>query len=175
MPRGLIRYHNTGNFHFLTFSCYHRRPYLDSEEARNLFEAALERIRQRYLLVVAGYVVMPEHVHLLVSEPSKGSLSQAIQALKLSISRRRGEHPFWQARYYDFNVHSSKKVSEKLHYMHQNPVRRGLVEKPEQWAWSSFCHYASGERGTVEIESVWTAASRDYELPKGFEMRKIGN
>ena len=72
------------------------------------------------------------------------------------------ERPFWQARYYDFNVHSRPKVSEKLGYIHRNPVARGLVDSPEQWAWSTYRHYASGERGTVEIESVWTAASRGY-------------
>jgi putative transposase len=106
--------------------------------ARNLFEAALERIRQRYVLVVAGYVVMPEHVHLLVSEPREANLERAIQALKLSVARRRVERPFWQARYYDFNVRSCEKVGEKLRYMHRNPVVRGVVESPEQWAGSSY-------------------------------------
>jgi len=96
---------------------------------------------------------------------------RAIQALKLSVARRRAERPFWQARYYDFNVRSREKVSEKLRYMHRNPVARGLVESPEQWAWSSYRHYASGERGTVEIESAWTAAQRGYELPEGFDVK----
>jgi hypothetical protein len=72
MPSGLIRYEHTGSFHFLTFSCYHRRPHLASPEAKNLFEDALERIRKKYKFVVAGYVVMPEHVHLLIGEPVKG-------------------------------------------------------------------------------------------------------
>jgi putative transposase len=84
---------------------------------------------------------MPEHVHLLVSEPRKATLAQAIQALKISVAKRRVERPFWQARYYDFNVHSSDKVGEKLRYMHRNPVKRGLVKKPEEWAWTSYRHY----------------------------------
>jgi putative transposase len=171
MTRGLVRYQQCGDFHFLTFSCFHRRPYLGTAIARSLFEAALERVRQRYVLVIAGYVVMPEHVHLLVSEPRKGNLARAIQALKLSVARRRAERPFWQARYYDFNVHAREKVSEKLRYMHRNPVVRGLVDSPEQWAWSSYRHYASGERGTVEIESAWTAAKRGYELPEEFNLK----
>jgi putative transposase len=171
MTRGLVRYQECGDFHFLTFSCFHRRAYLGTAEARNLFEAALERVRQRYLLVVAGYVVMPEHVHLLVSEPRRATLARAVQALKLSVARRSAERPYWQARYYDFNVHSQEKVSEKLRYMHRNPVARGLVEKPEEWAWSSYRHYANGERGTVEIESVWTAAGRGYEFPEGFAVK----
>jgi hypothetical protein len=69
--------------------------------------------------------------------------------------------PFWQARYYDFNVWSEAKRVEKLRYMHRNPVRRGLVTKPEDWKWSSFVHYATGVEGVVEIESQWTAWKRE--------------
>jgi len=171
MPRGLFRFQHTGEFHFLTFSCYHRFPYLQMATARDLFESALECIRRRYVFLVAGYVVMPEHVHLLVSEPRKGLLSRAVQALKLSVSVRREERPFWQARYYDFNVHTHDKQVEKLRYMHRNPVVRGLVEKPEHWPWSSYRHYLMGTTGTVEIESEWTAARRGGRLPKGFELK----
>jgi putative transposase len=161
MTKGLIRYHRTGGMHFITFSCYQRFPYLGSASARNLFERSLEVMRLRYEFVVCGYVVMPEHVHLLVNEPKKVILAKAIQALKLSVSVQRRGRPFWQPRYYDFNVHNEMKRVEKLRYMHRNPVERGLVEKPEDWAWSSFRHYATGEIGTVEIESFWTGARRD--------------
>jgi putative transposase len=171
MPRGLIRYQQTGEFHFLTFSCYRRLPYLGTAAARDLFEQALERMRRRYVFVVAGYVVMPEHVHLLVSEPRTGLLSRAVQALKLSVTVRRTERPFWQARYYDFNVPTHEKHVEKLKYMHRNPVVRGLVAKPEGWAWSSYRHYQTGEAGVVELESEWTAMRRGRELPEGFRMR----
>ena len=160
MPRGLVRNQHTGNFHFITFSCFHRAPYLGSASARDLFENALERTRQRSKFVVAGYVAMPEHIHLLIGEPLKGTVARVIHALKLSVSLRRTERPFWQTRYYDFNVWAAKKVTEKLRYMHRNPVVRGLVARPEDWPWSSFCHYASGIVGTVEIESAWTAARR---------------
>ena len=131
MPRGLVRFQQTGNFHFLTFSCHHRLPHLNTPEARDLFESALEEIRRRYNLLVAGYVVMPEHVHLLVNEPSRGSLARSIQAVKLSVSVRRIERPFWLPRYYDFNVRNEEKRIEKLRYMHRNPVVRGLVAKLE--------------------------------------------
>ncbi|HET6208394.1 MAG TPA: transposase [Terracidiphilus sp.] len=170
MPRGLVRFQQTGDFHFLTFSCYRRLAYLDPAAARELFESALERIRRRYCFVVAGYVVMPEHVHLLVSEPRRGTLARVVQALKLSVSLRRPERPFWQARYYDFNVHSEEKRVEKLRYMHRNPVVRGLCAKPEEWKWSSFRHYATGVEGTVEIESSWTASRRGSQLPAGWEL-----
>jgi putative transposase len=118
-------------------------------------------MRIRYDFVVCGYVVMPEHVHLLVSEPKIGVLSKAIQALKLSVSAQHHKRPFWQARYYDFNVHNELKRTEKLRYMHRNPVKRGLALKPEDWEWSSFRHYAKGETGIVKIESFWTAAQRE--------------
>lgn len=168
MTRGLARYQKSGNFHFLTFSCHRRLAHLDHPEVRDLFEDGLERMRRRYGFVVAGYVVMPEHVHLLVSEPRLGALDRAIQAVKLSVTVRQSQRPFWQARYYDFNVWTADKQTEKLRYMHRNPVVRGLVRKPEEWKWSSYQHYATRLEGTVEIESFWAAARRKGELPDGF-------
>jgi putative transposase len=94
---------------------------------------------------------MPEHVHLLLSESDKELLARAIQALKISVARRLAERPFWQKRYYDFNVYSRKKRIEKLNYMHWNPVVRGLVEKPEEWTWSSYRFYAGVHDGPVQI------------------------
>ena len=114
MPKGLVRYQQCGCFHFITFSCYHRLPHLGTNKARSLFERSLEIMRTRYDFVVCGYVVMPEHVHLLVGEPQKVLLSKAIQALKLSVSVQQRQRPFWQPRYYDFNVHNELKRIEKL-------------------------------------------------------------
>jgi putative transposase len=126
----------------------------------NAFEVSLEVIRRRYLLFVFGYAVMPERVHLLVSEPRRGTLDRAIQALKTSVSKQSEHRPFWLARYYDFNVHSDDKRVEKLRYMHRNPVTRGLVSCPEDWEWSSFRHYRTAEQGVVEVESQWTLSRR---------------
>ncbi len=115
-------------------------------------------------MCVYGYVVMPEHVHLLLNEPEQNTFAQAIKSLKQGVARRlalRAKDSFWQARYYDFNVWSEGKFAEKLRYIHRNPVKRGLVERPEDWTWSSFRHYASGEVGMVEIESQWTARLRE--------------
>jgi putative transposase len=167
-----IRYQQTGEFHFLTFSCNRRRAYLTPIAAMELFEDALERVRRRYLFVVAGYVVMPEHVHLLLNEPARALLSTAIQALKLSVSLRSRERPFRQAHYYDFNIFTHDKFVEKLRYIHRNPVARGLVEKPQDWQWSSFRHYQTGRRGTVEIESEWTARERGWQLPQWMRNRR---
>ena len=164
----LVRYQQCGCFHFVTFGCYRRQPLLGAVTAYSVFERALEAVRLRYGLVVAGYVLMPEHVHLLVGEPSRSSLSVALQVLKQQTSRKlkaRGETQFWQRRYHDFNVWSEEKRVEKLRYMHRNPVKRGLVATPEDWPWSSFRHYATGEAGEIEIESQWTAFRRGNQLP----------
>jgi putative transposase len=107
---------------------------------------------------------MPEHVHLLTNEPERSTFAQAIKSLKQGVARQlalRADEPFWQERYYDFNVWSERKFVEKLRYIHRNPVARGLVAKPEDWPWSSFRHCATGEIGTVEIESQWTARKRE--------------
>jgi putative transposase len=71
MPWGLTRYQHTGQSHFVTFCCYHRRPLFTTDAYRRVFEDALERVRCRFRLRVYGYVVMPEHIHLLVSEPER--------------------------------------------------------------------------------------------------------
>ena len=125
----LVRYQRCGCFHFLTFSCFRRQALLTREGAYGAFERELEAVRVRYGFVVAGYVLMPEHVHLLVGEPRRSSLSVALQALKQQTSRKlkqRGEVQFWQRRYYDFNVHNEEKRVEKLRYMHRNPVKHRI-------------------------------------------------
>ncbi len=165
----LTRYQQCGCFHFVTFSCYRRQPLLNTAAAYKVFEGELEAVRQRYGFVIGGYVLMPEHVHLLVGEPRRSSLSVVLQVLKQRTScklKQRGVARFWQRRYYDFNVWSEEKRVEKLRYMHRNPVKRGLVEKSEHWPWSSFRHYCSGIQGTVEIESQWAAARRGNQLPE---------
>ncbi len=163
MPWGLKRHQQARDLHFITFSCYRRQPLLSSAHAKRLFDQALEQARRAYGFYVTGYVIMPEHVHLLISEPERSTLARALQALKQSVARKLigGWEHSWQARYYDFNVWTKRKRVEKLRYMHRNPVKRGLVEKPEDWPWSSFRHYLSGAEGMVEIESEWTGPKRE--------------
>jgi putative transposase len=183
MPWGLKRYQNSGCTHFITFSCHRRQPLLMKHGAAQMFEQALEEARVKYGFFVYGFVVMPEHIHMLVSEPERGTLATAIKAIKQSVARKqvnlgpqqKDPHNqkkvvwgtqnqqiphFWQTRYYDFNVCTSQKLVEKLKYIHRNPVHRGLVEKPEDWPWSSYRHYAMGEVGTVRIESPVAAWKR---------------
>lgn len=164
MTSGLKGYHQSGCTHFITFSCYRRQPFLHSASAATQFEIELERIRRWYEVRIYGYVVMPEHVHLLVSEPACKKLSIAMQMLKQLVSRkfrRADQLRFWQPRYHDSLVKDHRGHAAVLDYIHQNPVERELCGLPEDWAWSSFRHYATGVDGTVEIESEWTGRRRE--------------
>ena len=140
-----------------------------------MFVRALGAMRERYKFLLVGYVVMPDHVHLLISEAPKSTPSVMLKALKQRVSRdlrrkRRkaasgqlrlpfmndglGLPRFWQPRFHDFNVYSSYKAREKLECMHANPVKRGLVKNPSAWTWSSFLFYEKGQAGLVEIDRV---------------------
>lgn len=134
MPRRLQRRTGRGDLHFITFSCYERRALLQSKRVRDLFVKILREVRARLGFRLIGYVVMPEHVHLLIDETPGVLPAKVVQVLKQRVSRRlrgkrRGaqgqlalpfpgdvaEHRrFWQRRYYDFNVYSEKKLREKL-------------------------------------------------------------
>jgi putative transposase len=88
MPKGLRRFHASGDRHFITCSCYRRQQFLGSARRRNVFLKILEEVRQQYDFVVWGYVVMPEHFHLLISEPAKKNVARVMQVLKQRVSRR---------------------------------------------------------------------------------------
>jgi putative transposase len=169
MPRGLKRFQASGQSHFVTFSCYRRLPNLRNPSVCDLLLTVLEETRRRFGLSVYGYVFMPEHVHLLLSEPEHGgTLADAIHFFKFSSAKcLRAQRPelsslaaFWQKRYYDRNVRDYREFTVKLRYLHRNPVTRGLCDAPDQWPWSSFRHYAFGESRVVEIESERTARAR---------------
>jgi putative transposase len=100
MPWGLKRYDGTGSLHFITCSCYRRQPFLSTPARRDLLLAVLERMRESYQFVVIGYVIMPEHFHLLMSEPQIENTSTVMQALKLSFARKllRKQNPDYSRR-----------------------------------------------------------------------------
>ncbi len=160
MPRNLKRYSGEGDLHFITFSCYRRLPLLASAAARNQFVRVLDEVRVKYGFPLVGFTVMPEHVHLLIGESAQGTPSTVIHNLKLKVSKRlrRGEESklprFWYPRFYDFNIYKSKKIREKLEYMHSNPVTRGLVEDPIDWAWSSYPFYSGRGTPMIKIDFV---------------------
>ena len=174
MPKNLQRYYGLGHLHFITFSRYRRRPLLGTVRSRNVFVQALYEVRAKYNFALVGYVVMPEHVHLLIGESKSGNPSTVVHSLKLRVSKRMrrlrrgtsvsqrsfafqgppGPFRFWQSRFYDFNVHSAKKRREKLEYMHRNPVTRGLVKDPKDWVWSSYASYSGRGTPVVAIDFV---------------------
>ena len=178
MPSGLHRTYGAHHLHFITCSCYHRLPFLRTARRRDRLLSILEQTRRPYRFVVVGYVVMPEHIHLLITEPEVGTPSTVMQVLKQRTARallprkKRGDArqqslfpdaalrtPFWQARFYDFNVWTTGKRVEKLRYIHRNPVKRGLVISPEQWRWSSYRFYLLDEAGPVRVNDGWTEIS----------------
>jgi putative transposase len=180
MRNPLRRHYGRGDLHFVTFSCYRRRGFLGTRRARDRFVKVLDEVRSRHAFRLIGYVVMPEHVHLLLSEPKTITPSKILQVLKQKASRvlrGRGKKcapgqlslafppvatdtaAFWQRRFYDFNVWSAEKLREKLEYMHANPVKRKLVSHPKDWPWSSWSHYAKGEKGLIRIDNVEDANS----------------
>jgi putative transposase len=174
MAHKLVRHYGRGHLHFITFTCYGRLPLLRSVRARNIFVRTLGEVRERYGFSLVGYVVMPEHIHLLIGEPTKGTPSTVVQVLKQRVSRRlrrKKRKPagqldlafasngdslprFWQRRFYDFNVWSLKKTVEKLHYMHMNPLKRKLVDHPRDWPWSSFSFYSNLKPGLIPVDPV---------------------
>lgn len=171
MPKNLKRYTGRNDLHFITFCCYQRRALLGSVRSRNLVVEILREVRAKFGFSLVGYVIMPEHVHLLISESPTIPPAKVVQVFKQRVSRRMrskkragnrqlslrfpetlGElRRFWQRRYYDFNVYSRKKLWEKLQYMHANPVEERLVRHPREWPWSSWSFHAQGE-GILEID-----------------------
>jgi putative transposase len=172
MPKNLKRLTGRGHLHFITFCCYQRRRLLASVRARNLVVKTLGEVRARFGFLLVGYVVMPDHVHLLVSESGAMSPAKIVQVLKQRVSRRmRGKkrsastqlslrfskddvelRRFWQRRYFDFNMYARAKVQEKLYYMHGNPVKAKLVAHPGDWPWSSWCDYYR-RQGMLKMDS----------------------
>jgi putative transposase len=162
MPYGLKRFQKAEALHFVTFSCFHRLPLLEAPQSKHIFEAVLEETGARHQARIYTYVLMPEHVHLLINEPPAILVAQFLKALKQTTSRRLkcDRERFWQERYFDRNIRGEDARSEVIRYIHRNPVKRGLVASPEQYRWSSFRHYATGARGVVETGSEWTARMR---------------
>jgi putative transposase len=180
----LKRIYGVGHLHFVTCSCYRRRPLLGTARARDAFLKVLDDVRKKYDLGLMGYTAMPEHIHLLISEPNIGTVSTVMQVLKQRVScslrarrrrsrtqagqlrlwkkdARRKREPFWQRRFYDFNVWSDKKKYEKLNYIHFNPVKRGLVKHPKDWKWSSFGFYSLAKANECPPNPNWVATPKE--------------
>jgi putative transposase len=159
--------------HFVTFSCSGRRKLLNQDRCKRIVVSFLEETRREFDGLCMGFVIMPEHVHALLRFRTKGRLSKFKQEWKRRSSvglsgyfeRTRnpvlefitigeGQHQVWTPKQYDFDVYSRKKAVEKLHYMHENPVRRGLVKQAVDWPFSSARWYATGQTVGVKLTHV---------------------
>jgi putative transposase len=159
-----------GHLQFVTFTCYGRRRLLDHDRCKRIVIGILGSQLAAQQGFCVGFVVMPNHVHALVGfiEPRQLSdfMKQWKQRSSVQIKKLFREHfqnyalsfdpaqPVWQARYYPFNVYSQRKVDEKLNYMHENPVRAGLVARAIDWPWSSARYYALGRSVGLPIRRV---------------------
>ena len=143
-----------GHAHLLTFSCYRRRPYFGSDEAKDAFLECLAASKKRLGFEVIAYVVMPEHVHLLVFPKDGLKVRSVLQSVKQPVAQRlgvRGEK-FWQpGGGHDRNVHSRKAAGTVIDYIHDNPVVQGLCAVREEYRWSSARWYAD-RTGPVEVD-----------------------
>jgi len=157
-----VTYNLPGHAHFLTYSCYQRLPLLSRDRSRGWVVEVLQRVRQKMNFDLWAYVLMPEHVHLLIHPRQETyRMEHILAALKRPVSAqakaylestgnsawlekltvREGSESvfrFWQAGGgYDTNVWRDRPLMEIIDYIHANPVRRGLVEQPTDWIWSS--------------------------------------
>jgi putative transposase len=166
-----------------TASTYRRAKLFDSLRFRRHFIRTLAELRVELDFKIVGYVLMPEHFHLLIWPSPSADPSRIVQSLKertakfilanLQASREHpwcarmlaavtlpasvhlhGPHRVWQRRFYDLNVWSDKKRLEKLSYMHGNPVKRGLVSSPDQWPWSSFRFYHLHDTSVLAMDRM---------------------
>ncbi|HEY2155900.1 MAG TPA: transposase [Isosphaeraceae bacterium] len=160
-------YDREGHAHFVTFSCYRRRRLLDQDELKTIVLETLASQLEIQRGKCVGFVVMPDHVHAIVWFPASDQVSHFMKQWKqrssIQIKRLLRGHlpsyaskinltePVWQARYYGFNLFTERKVEEKLAYIHQNPVRAGLVPGPCDWPWSSARHYELGLRVGIPV------------------------
>ncbi|MBU0983419.1 MAG: transposase [candidate division Zixibacteria bacterium] len=170
----LRHYDNLGTARFVTVSCYHRYRLFSNAVVIRLFLEELDQIRSRYDLRILGYVVMPEHVHVVVWPLDGLAFGRVVGELKSRSARailahlrtestrpldrlsvtRDGEKRtvFWQRRCYDHNCRTPEAVREKINYCHMNPVKRGLVRSPCDWRWSSFNWYEGKRDVPLDVD-----------------------
>jgi putative transposase len=171
----LRRIEAPGQARFLTFSCYHRLPLLDNEKIKSLFAHALAALREEGRFDLYGWVVMPEHVHLLVfphlpAHPISSTLRQLKRSIAQAVLNRWSQldapilsritdahqtRRFWQTGGgYDRNIISQEELLEKLNYIHENPVKRGLAASAADYLWSSARWYAGDRTGPIPIDPI---------------------
>jgi putative transposase len=169
------RYNVPGNAHELTFTCYRGRPFLSKDRTRGYLVEAIVEAKHKHPFDLWAYVFMPEHVHLLIC-PHRDvySIAAILRAIKHPVARRamiylrehnpeglawlatghrRVPYRFWQAGGgYDHNMTSVETIVKAAKYIHENPVRRGLVAHASEWAYSSARDWETGTSGLLPID-----------------------
>lgn len=156
MPRGQKQVYGKGELHFITCTFYRQHPKMAAEKHRDLFVQLLEEIRIKFRFDVAGYVAMPTNFHLLMTEPGVDTADNSIQMLRQRFGRRyntsaRTDEQVWETHYADQHILGTDRIAERLNFMHQAPVRAGLVETATDWEWSSARHYGGLPEGVVTV------------------------
>lgn len=175
--RKTVKHYDTpGEAHFLTFSCYHRLPLFGKDRTCRWFVEALDEGRRKQSFDVWAWVIMPEHVHLLLW-PRKAiyRMADILSAIKTPVGakaivylqdhaprflerltvvhRRRTYHHFWQVGAgHDHNLWEPRSIHRAVAYIHANPVRRGLVQRAEDWAWSSAADWAGADKTPFRVD-----------------------
>lgn len=177
------RYDEAGHAHALTFSCLRRQPFLSRDRARRWFVEALEQARDRLAFDLWAYVIMPEHVHLLIYPRTDYSISRILATIKRPVTERAIQfirtqgpqslacmedgHPgrrvtrrFWQrGGGYDRNLCSASYIWQTIDYIHENPVRRDLCDSSCEWYWSSAADFGAVRSGPVSLQ--WESLPED--------------
>ena len=184
MPSNLRRRDEPGHIHFWTLSCFRRLGFFHMDPMKRIVIDGLRLLQSKSRICLIGYVVMPNHVHVVLLPHARGEIdpipiSKLLNAFKQHVgyygkerlrdywrehSRlwseplnrwARNEHdrqPLWNKRGYDFNIHREKTLAQKLEYCHRNPVAAELVDRPEQWRWSSYRFYECGDRSLLPMD-----------------------
>lgn len=144
----------------MTTSVLGRVVRFDRAKDYEMLEANIEFYRKRDSASIYAYVLMPTHFHLIIGIPAKGSLSDFMRDLKRRTAREYFElydmpaGRLWENRFDDVNLHSEEMFITKFNYIHMNPVKAGLVEKPEDWPYSSAGYYSVGKPSRVIISNI---------------------
>jgi putative transposase len=148
---------NPWGLFFATTSTFDHAVMFTRPEHYRLVMEKIELYRIRDEASIHAYVIMPHHFHLLINIPHGKSISAYMRDLKKLTARdyrrvnRIAPARFWQRRFDDFDIVTEKTYYTKFNYIHQNPVRAGLVGSPEDWAYSSAGYFARGEQGIITV------------------------
>ena len=154
------RYYVPDAIVFITQVVQDRKPVFRDEIYLELLLSTLRRVKELRPFAMLGYVFLPDHFHLLIRPIGDSNFSQIMHSLKPNFTKAykqtigfTGSLRFWQKRFWDHVIRDETDLQRHLDYIHYNPVKHGLVIKPEDWAHSSFLAWK--ERGAYPDEWGW--------------------